>query len=161
MRVGLTERAALKRQCPHECGRADAKDLFRCPSQDVKMFPLQEANGPMPGYVGSVSPPQRTFASAASKVLFSMTILQPSHMAISQECQARADRLWRMLRGQIFVLVYSVSPMYRSGADHILLGFLSAFGMCSTDQGCGRAGRSQRLGVAAVNRGLKFMRPCG
>lgn len=125
------------------------------------MFHLHEANGTMPGYVGSVSSPQCGFASVAGTVLFSMEILQPSHTAISQNCQARIDEVWRMSRGGLFAFVYSKLLMYRSGADHILSKFLSAFCMCSTDQRHGRASRSQDLGVAAVSRGSKFVRPCG
>jgi hypothetical protein len=54
MLVGLIlETGAFKRNWPYEHGRADARDLFQCPSKDVGDF-LQGPNSPMSRYVGSV-----------------------------------------------------------------------------------------------------------
>jgi hypothetical protein len=86
-----------RRQWPCERGRVGVKALFCCPSEDVKVFLLQETNDQKPCHVGSVSLNKSPYASAAAAMLSLMAISSSSYMTISWDCQDTADGVWRVL----------------------------------------------------------------
>jgi hypothetical protein len=132
MLVGLIlETGALKRHWPYEHGRADARGLFQCPPKDVGDF-LQEANGPMSRYVGSVvlsKPVHRRHGTCCFPWRSSRL-----HTWSSQRIAKAGATKRGVLRGEIGVCLlrlFRAPDVPSSDAERVLIRFPCVFGVCS------------------------------